>query len=371
MEHLKIFLLVTSFIVPLFLSFQLYFSTKQILSRKIISLALLNTSLIYFCNYFYFSNEYFLYAPLHSLHAALELSIFPLIHLYIKSLIGINKNIKREWLHFLPAIVVLIIGSYLFYIYIGKEDLLHFLEKNKSHTSFHTVKFRVLNIARYIDLCVLILQAMLYGISFFKLPRHYDELLKNEFSNIDFFSIGWINKYNLLFAIVTFMGMILYFFIPIHDYRQILVIVIFFLLSMFVCTMGFVGLTQKKPNISMAELELKLLDYKEKNDVLDEKLLKKLNHYLEKEKAYLRTDLTLTAISKDIGTNRTYLSALINKKYGLNFNAFVNQFRIEYLRKYIEENPSVKKEELMHKGGFGSISTMQRALKKENIKFFS
>ncbi len=282
-------------------------------------------------------------------------------------MIGPNKNLKGDWFLFFPAVVVLIIGSYLFYIYIGKGDLLQFLEKNKSHSSFSAAKFQVLNIARYIDLSILILQGIFYGISFFRLPRHYDELLKNEFSNIDFFSIGWINKYNLMFAIVTFIGIILYFFIPIHDYRQILVIVIFLLLSMFVCTMGFVGLSQKKPNISMAELELKPIECKEENSLLDEKLIKQLKHYLEKEKAFLRNDLTLTCISRDLGTNRTYLSALINKKYGSNFNSYINQLRVEYIKEFMKANPKTTNEQLSQIGGFGSVSTMQRALRKEVI----
>ncbi len=63
-----------------------------------------------------------------------------------------------------------------------------------------------------------------------------------------------------------------------------------------------------------------------------------------------------------IGTNRTYISQIINQKYNQNFCSFVNGYRIEDLKQVIIEYPNLKIEELAEKGGFGSINSMKRAI---------
>jgi len=96
-------------------------------------------------------------------------------------------------------------------------------------------------------------------------------------------------------------------------------------------------------------------------------LVKSLMAYFEKEKPYLQPDLTLTNASKVIGTNRTYLSAVINSNFGVNFNVFVNQFRICYVEDYLKLHPKTSKDELVDIGGFGSVSSLKRALNKQKL----
>ena len=57
-------------------------------------------------------------------------------------------------------------------------------------------------------------------------------------------------------------------------------------------------------------------------------------------------------------------NALTNQQFGVNFNTYINQYRVKYVNGHVKANPEVTKVELYHLAGFGSISTMKRAKKK-------
>src|SRR5665647_1954996 len=247
MEHLKSFLLIGSFILPLALSVVLFIDSKNNTSRRLMAYALLNTGIAYFCSYFYFVRAYDIYIPLHSLHATLELWIFPSMYLYLKSIVIADNKLKDERKHFYLGVLMFIVASWLFYVYIGKDDLLFFLKNNKAGFQFEGYKFQVLIVTRYMALTILATQAIYYSIAFLIIPKEYDERLKNEFSNIDNFSIIWINKYNISFGVCGVLGFIFYTFTPIKGTNELIILTILGVFSAYVSTMGLVALKQQKP----------------------------------------------------------------------------------------------------------------------------
>lgn len=66
--------------------------------------------------------------------------------------------------------------------------------------------------------------------------------------------------------------------------------------------------------------------------VLSEELYKKILLDLQKamteEKLYLRQDLSMHQLAKEIKTNTTYLSRIIKETYKTNFSTFLNSLRI-------------------------------------------
>jgi YesN/AraC family two-component response regulator len=96
----------------------------------------------------------------------------------------------------------------------------------------------------------------------------------------------------------------------------------------------------------------------------NQELISKLVEYMEIKQAFLQSDISMTSVCRELGTNRTYLSALINQQFGVNFNAYINQYRVRHITDYLKENPATSKDELVQLGGFGSLSSMNRALKK-------
>jgi AraC-like DNA-binding protein len=96
----------------------------------------------------------------------------------------------------------------------------------------------------------------------------------------------------------------------------------------------------------------------------NEKLLaEKITTLLEKEKVYLNSKLNIIDIASKIGTNRSYISSLINKKFDQNFCCFVNQYRIKELEQRISNEPNTSYHILAEECGFGSVDSMKRSVK--------
>lgn len=67
--------------------------------------------------------------------------------------------------------------------------------------------------------------------------------------------------------------------------------------------------------------------------------IKRLETYIRKNKPYLNPKLKITDMTRELATNRTSLSLLINRTYGMNFSRYINRFRMEELER-IKNNPA-------------------------------
>jgi AraC-like DNA-binding protein len=128
---------------------------------------------------------------------------------------------------------------------------------------------------------------------------------------------------------------------------------------------GYMGFTQKVINPTF-ELEDENITEDMPTDaelnLSQQIILKKLLEEFENEKLFLQCDLNIMDVVKRVGTNRSYISAIINQKYNQNFCSFVNGYRIEELEKVFLANPAISNELLAEKCGFGSFNSMKRAI---------
>ncbi|MEI7525770.1 MAG: hypothetical protein WCJ95_15620 [Mariniphaga sp.] len=88
----------------------------------------------------------------------------------------------------------------------------------------------------------------------------------------------------------------------------------------------------------------------------------KIRNEFIQNKIYLNSELNIMDLVKTIGTNRSYVSAVINQQSNQNFCAFVNNFRIEELERAILHNPESNNEEFALSCGFGSVISLKRAV---------
>lgn len=58
---------------------------------------------------------------------------------------------------------------------------------------------------------------------------------------------------------------------------------------------------------------------------------------MEDQQCYLDATLTLAKLSRIAGTNTTYLSKVINQRYGCSFREMINRYRVQRAKKIIEE----------------------------------
>ena len=94
--------------------------------------------------------------------------------------------------------------------------------------------------------------------------------------------------------------------------------------------------------------------------------LEALMRLLEFEQIYLKDDLCLADVSKQLNTNRVYLSQIINETFNCNFNQLINEYRIkEFIRLVHEEDHNkLTIEALAFKVGFYNKATFNQSFKK-------
>lgn len=66
------------------------------------------------------------------------------------------------------------------------------------------------------------------------------------------------------------------------------------------------------------------------------RLYDRIKDIMEEEQLYLDPDLTLRKLSGHLDTNTKYLSQVINHHGGCNFLTFINSYRIEEIKKYLD-----------------------------------
>lgn len=95
----------------------------------------------------------------------------------------------------------------------------------------------------------------------------------------------------------------------------------------------------------------------------------KIDDYMRSRKPYLNPKLRIVDLCKDLGTNRSYISSYINRTYGINFNRYINGFRLRELADLRSDpsNSHLSIIELIHHAGFNSYRSYIRAKGSEEF----
>jgi AraC-like DNA-binding protein len=84
------------------------------------------------------------------------------------------------------------------------------------------------------------------------------------------------------------------------------------------------------------------------------------------EKQFEKPELSLTDLAKQLGTNASVLSRVVNKGFGMNFNDFINYYRVQAVLEKLKAGEQ-KTQTLLgiaYDCGFNSKATFNRAFKK-------
>jgi YesN/AraC family two-component response regulator len=99
-------------------------------------------------------------------------------------------------------------------------------------------------------------------------------------------------------------------------------------------------------------------------------LINKILSEFRENKLYLDNELTIHDVAKIVGSNRTYLSGIINQRFNQNFCSFVNGFRVKELERVILENQDYLMDQYVMLCGFGSVNSMKRSVLANTGKSF-
>ena len=127
---------------------------------------------------------------------------------------------------------------------------------------------------------------------------------------------------------------------------------------------GYMGFKQKPINptfeVELDDQPLHLFGIK--LNVVQKEIHEKLLTEFQQNKLYLNSELNILDVVQVIGSNRTYISSIINQQYNQNFCAFVNSYRMEELKSILKTDSNIVNEALAERAGFGSVKSMQRTV---------
>lgn len=104
------------------------------------------------------------------------------------------------------------------------------------------------------------------------------------------------------------------------------------------------------------------LEDKEIPDAVEQRFLKIQDRVIS-EQLFLDKEVTLKSLAKILNTNRSNLSAWINTYAGVNFNQWINDFRINYMLERIHSGKKISK--LAEEAGFISSDSFYRNFKRK------
>ena len=316
--------------------------------------------------------------------------IGPVIFFYVQSLLNPSFRFgKNEWLHLMPGIIYLV---YSLVIVITDKVVLHryYFYENGADKDFD----EWYQLSGFVSMVVY----FLFSLRYFNL---FKKLMAQVVSYADVLLFRWVK--NFLYAFLTMLMIRLFFFIcgfipafsklsyigPWWEYFS------FAIVFYYIAITGYSNSVQTKIPFKLNLLGYKsslLLPYSMKVNVdsdfiedaevieieteppatgkQDDTLLAewkpKILQFIVQDKAYEDPELSLTQVAKQLKTNPTIISKVINQGFLLNFNDFINFYRIEAVKEKLKAGEQ-KAQTLLGIAfdcGFNSKATFNRAFKK-------
>ena len=122
-----------------------------------------------------------------------------------------------------------------------------------------------------------------------------------------------------------------------------------------------------KINFSLKKLEKKKTKNNNGINIKDEeKIYTKLQELLEDDKIFRQKNLTESKLTEMLDTNTTYLSSIINNRFGISFKTLLNKYRVDEARRLLvsKEYSNYSIEGIANEVGYQSRSAFYQVFKQ-------
>ena len=303
----------------------------------------------------------------------------PLIYFYVQSLLNPNFKLNRKNVfHLIPGFCYLL---YSLVIVVTDKLLLkkyYFLADGTDREFDEWYQTSGL------------ISMVIYFVLSFLYYQKYLKLINHLVSNADELRFKWIKKFliaflsmqilqvvfSLIFALIPaasgydgswwyyFSFALVMYYIAISGYSNRWLATIPFEFDSF--QNNKVYLLGAKNSEVVEEIDFEEIQYDKTPNEDNERWKIKILDLFENECLSQNAELSLNDVAKKLQTNVSVISKTINQSFNLNFNDFVNQYRVNQIKKAIE-NGEHKKTTLLglaYDSGFNSKATFNRAFKK-------
>lgn len=334
-------------------------SSKQYKSRFFLALFLFNSFLLFVGHFLSFTEYWSAFRYFDFLFLASLLAFYPFYFMYIYSAFNFSP-ISTKWIyHFAPSIIVAILMLYMV-LNATWEDYQLYMLNNLYSTELNSEPAKKLAFIYKGSRMFHLIQIVFYNFLTIRFLFSAKNKMNDFYSNLDEFQLKYFYIVTISFILlmsipgfyVTLIGRT-----PLNDNDlQLLYMCTLFTILYIILTI--VGLRQipvelninPDTNLDKEETPLQELQLLEKN----------LLRYFNTNKPWLNPHLNILDVAKQIGTNRSYVSKVINESLGCNFNFFVNNYRIEEAKKLLIKRPELTIAEVSELSGFGSVNSFIR-----------
>ncbi|MFK8103708.1 MAG: helix-turn-helix domain-containing protein [Saprospiraceae bacterium] len=290
----------------------------------------------------------------------------PLVYFYVKSVTQTNFKFKRQdYWHFLPQ-ALLTLGALGVYLYDSNQAGFWETQNGKLVSTLSM---------QYINLFCDILGDISIAIYLFlaiQMERRYRKKIRELFSSLFSVELGWLRNFLAIFTLLFLSDILLN---EINDnivkmgYKDFWWIHLAAGLSLIYLGIYGYFLDIKKLhdiNIGAGAQTLARTDEQQQLSTADLESQKRLHQFMEAEKPYLNPSLTLAKLAEAFELNANLLSQIINKGEGMNFNDFINAYRVKEVQQMIIAGKADQFTllTLAYEAGFNSKATFNRTFKK-------
>ena len=96
---------------------------------------------------------------------------------------------------------------------------------------------------------------------------------------------------------------------------------------------------------------------------LDADFLDDMSRLIVEKELFLRKDLRVADVAKEMATNQTYVSLLVNNLSGENFATMIGGYRVRYAQNLMREHPEMVHADVAERSGFASRTAFLRTFK--------
>ncbi|SEK93207.1 transcriptional regulator, AraC family [Aquimarina amphilecti] len=292
----------------------------------------------------------------------LVLLLAPSIYLFVNTLLT-RKSItfKKHWLHFLPAVLYFFtqiqyyiqpisvkINAYLGAYYPNNKRA---IVPDDMDYSYQLIKdeFRWLILFSFVFYIILSIRLILIN-------RNKKKIVSAENTRINKFDFSK----NTSLGLFAFFLLIFIVYLNFEDDGGDHYIFIFHTIIVSITSIVLVSESRFFENTWIAD------KYETSSFKHQEISINKIKEFVEKDKFYLQSSASLKKLAEELNSSSNYISQVINISTGLNFNDFINQYRIETskLRLTDPKYSHLTIEAIGNSVGFNSKSTFYNAFRK-------
>lgn len=347
------------------LSVFLFKKKENIIANRLLAFTMIAFSIDLLMGIHYVGGYYKIFPEIIGITQPFPYLYGPSIYLYTL-ILGHKKDgfKKRYWLHYLPFIIINIYGIFFFF--------------------FESPEFKLsvvndINISWHLKLIgnMIPFHGVIYVVLTYLEAKNFNAKLKQSYSNVDQINLRWLAF--LIVATTIIWGIVILSYVLNFLYGEQFQanMLIYIAISIFIYSIGYKSLRQPEVKLLIEtenfssdtkSMELKSTSYKKSglsSETADE-YLKKLLNLMQDKKPYVDNKINLSDLSSMLGISSHNLSEIINTKLNQNFYDFINNYRVEEVKKLIEQdkNMSFSILALGYDAGFSSKSAFYSAFKK-------